>query len=70
METLVPGKSLSFLNHHIRCGDSLLGATPAPLARRFPDVALEPIEGTSGAPDGQGTPHQARARPMETGKRS
>ena len=28
MEALTPGKPLSFLDHHIQCGNSLLGATP------------------------------------------
>ncbi len=32
MEAIVPGKPLSFLDHHIQCGNSLLGATPALLA--------------------------------------
>ena len=29
MEALEPGKPLSFLDHHIQCGNSLLGTTPA-----------------------------------------
>ena len=29
MEAIEPGKPLSFLEHHIQCGNSLLGATPA-----------------------------------------
>jgi methylase of polypeptide subunit release factors len=45
MEALVPGKPLSFLDHHIQCGNSLLGATPALLSRGIPDAAFEPIEG-------------------------
>jgi hypothetical protein len=45
MEALVPGKPLSFLDHHIQCGNSLLGATPALLKRGIPDEAFEPIEG-------------------------
>ncbi len=45
MEALVPGKPLSFLDHHIQCGNSLLGATPALLKRGIPDAAFEPIEG-------------------------
>jgi hypothetical protein len=45
MEALDPGKPLSFLDHHIQCGNSLLGATPALLARGIPDEAFEPIEG-------------------------
>jgi hypothetical protein len=45
LEALEPGKPLSFLDHHIRCGNSLLGATPALLAGGIPDEAFEPIEG-------------------------
>jgi len=45
LEALEPGKPLSFLDHHIRCGNSLLGATPALLAQGIPDEAFEPIEG-------------------------
>ena len=45
MEALVPGKPLSFLDHHIHCGNSLLGTTPALLKRGIPDSAFEPIEG-------------------------
>ncbi|VTR91556.1 Putative type II DNA modification enzyme OS=bacterium UASB14 GN=U14_03333 PE=4 SV=1 [Gemmata massiliana] len=39
------GKPLSFLEHHIQCGNSLLGTTPALLAKGIPDEAFEPIEG-------------------------
>src|SRR5262249_4842373 len=45
MEALEPGKPLSFLKHHVQCGNSLLGATPALLANGIPDEAFEPIEG-------------------------
>ncbi|MGD0039051.1 MAG: N-6 DNA methylase, partial [Isosphaeraceae bacterium] len=45
MEALEPGKPLSFLDHHIQVGNSLLGATPASLRRGIPDEAFEPIEG-------------------------
>ena len=45
MESLEPGKPLSFLDHHIQCGNSLLGTTPALLAKGIPDEAFEPIEG-------------------------
>ncbi|HEY1353700.1 MAG TPA: N-6 DNA methylase [Ktedonobacteraceae bacterium] len=45
MEAIEPGKPLSFLDAHIRCGDSLLGATPALLRRGIPNEAFEPIEG-------------------------
>ena len=45
MEALEPGKPLSFLDHHIQCGNSLLGTTPALLARGIPDDAFTAIEG-------------------------
>lgn len=45
MEALEPGKPLSFLDHHIQVGNSLLGATPALLDSGIPDAAFEPIEG-------------------------
>ncbi len=45
MEAIEPGKPLSFLEHHIQCGNSLLGVTPALLAKGIPDSAFEPIEG-------------------------
>ena len=45
LETLEPGKPLSFLDHHIRCGNSLIGATPELIAGGLPDEAFKPIEG-------------------------
>jgi hypothetical protein len=45
MEAIVPGKPLSFLDAHIKCGNSLLGTTPALLRNGIPDEAFEPIEG-------------------------
>jgi len=45
MEALEPGRPLSFLDHHILWGNSLLGATPALLASGIPDEAFKPLEG-------------------------
>ena len=45
LESLEPGKPLSFLDHHIRTGNSLLGATPEVIAAGLPDEAFTPIEG-------------------------
>jgi hypothetical protein len=45
LESMEPGKPLSFLDHHIKIGNSLLGATPALLAKGIPDDAFDPIEG-------------------------
>lgn len=45
MEAVEPGKPLSFLEHHIVCGNSLLGVTPALLALGIPDDAFTALEG-------------------------
>lgn len=45
LEALEPGKPLSFLDHHIRIGNSLLGATPKLIAAGIPDEAFTAIEG-------------------------
>jgi hypothetical protein len=45
LEALEPGKPLSFLDHHIRVGNSLLGATPELIAAGLPDDAFTAIEG-------------------------
>ena len=45
MEAIEPGRPLSFLEHHIQCGNSLLGTTPRLLADGVPDDAFKPIEG-------------------------
>ncbi|MBW3635349.1 MAG: N-6 DNA methylase, partial [Armatimonadetes bacterium] len=45
MEALEPGKPLSFLDSHIRCGNALLGATPTLLDKGIPDDAFKPLEG-------------------------
>lgn len=45
MEALEPGRPLSFLDHRIVCGNSLLGTTPALMAGGIPDEAFTAIEG-------------------------
>ena len=45
LEALEPGKPLSFLDHHIRVGNSLLGTTPELIAAGLPDDAFSAIEG-------------------------
>lgn len=45
LEAMEPGKPLSFLDHHIQCGNSLLGATPALIAAGLPDDTFTAIEG-------------------------
>jgi Eco57I restriction-modification methylase len=45
MEALEPGRPLSFLDHRIICGNSLLGTTPALMAGGIPDDVFIAIEG-------------------------
>jgi hypothetical protein len=45
LDARAPDIALSCLDHHIQCGDSLLGATPALLAQGIPDTAFTPIAG-------------------------
>ena len=47
MEALEPGRPLSFLDAHIKCGSSLLGATPDLIAIGIPDDAFKRIEGVA-----------------------
>jgi len=45
LEAIEPGKPLTFLDHHLKRGNSLLGATPALIERGIIDEAFNPIEG-------------------------
>lgn len=45
LEAIEPSKPLSFLNHHIRVGNSLFGTTPKLIAAGLPDDAFIAIEG-------------------------
>lgn len=45
LEALEPGKPLSFLDHHIRVGNSLLGTTPELVEAGLPDDAFKPRQG-------------------------
>ncbi len=45
MEALEPGKPLTFIDHHIQCGNSVVGATPALLKAGIPNEAFKGIEG-------------------------
>lgn len=45
MESLDPGKPLSFLDHHIQCGNSLIGATTKLLKEGIPDAAFNSADG-------------------------
>ncbi len=45
LEAMEPGKPLSYLEHHIRVGNSLIGTTPELIAAGLPNEAFKPIEG-------------------------
>jgi hypothetical protein len=45
LEAVEPGKPLSFLDAHVRCGNSLLGTAPELLAAGIPDAAYEATTG-------------------------
>jgi len=45
LETVHPGNSLGFLNHHLRSCNSLLGTTPDLIAAGLPDDTFTAIEG-------------------------
>lgn len=45
LEAIEPNKPLSFLDHHIRVGNSLFGATPKLITAGLPDEAFIAIEG-------------------------
>jgi hypothetical protein len=45
LESLAPGKPLSFLDAHIQCGDSLVGVSPGLDIREIPDEAFNPAFG-------------------------
>lgn len=45
LESMEAGKPLAFLDAHIRCGDALLGATPALLKRGLPDEVFAALTG-------------------------
>jgi type I restriction-modification system DNA methylase subunit len=51
LEATEPGKPLSFLDHHIQCGNSLLGATPQiRIPQLQPDPAVRTMRETSSPP--------------------
>jgi hypothetical protein len=45
MEALDPGRPLSFLDAHVKCGNSLLGTTSDLMMDGIPDDAFKPLEG-------------------------
>jgi hypothetical protein len=45
LETMEPGRPLSYLDTNIRVGDSLLGVAPRLLREGIPEAAFKPLEG-------------------------
>ena len=45
LTAMTPGRPLSFLDHHIKVGNALLGTTPALLADGIPDAAYTALTG-------------------------
>ena len=45
LEALEPGKPLGFLDAHIKCGNALIGATPALIDRRHPRQGIQADRG-------------------------
>ena len=45
INALVKDKPLNFLDHHIKCGNSLIGTTPELMAKGIPSEAFNAIEG-------------------------
>lgn len=45
LEGMEPGTPLAFLDAHIKCGNSLIGATPQAIAEGIPDGAYRPLVG-------------------------
>jgi N-6 DNA Methylase len=45
IEGHMPGRPLTFLDHRIKCGNSLIGATPEAVAEGLPEGAFTPVSG-------------------------
>ena len=45
LEALEPGKPLGFLDARVKCGNALVGVTPALMVGGIPDEAFKPVEG-------------------------
>jgi hypothetical protein len=66
MDAVEPGKPLSFLDHHILTGNSLLGTTPALMKDGIPNDAFKPIEGDDRAFCSEYKKQNKRERQQET----
>jgi hypothetical protein len=49
LESLDPRKPLGFLDHRIKCGNSIIGVTPELISKGIPDDAFKPVEGDDSA---------------------
>jgi len=47
INAIVRDKPLNFLDHHIKCGNSLIGTTPELMEKGIPTEAFNPVEGDS-----------------------
>ncbi|MCL7414143.1 MAG: N-6 DNA methylase, partial [ANME-2 cluster archaeon] len=45
INAIVRNRPLNFLDHHIKCGNSLIGATPELMKKGIPTEAFNPVEG-------------------------
>lgn len=45
LEGMTPGSPLDLLDPHLKCGNALIGATPAQMRGGVPDAAFTPVEG-------------------------
>jgi hypothetical protein len=85
LATLSAGKPLTFLDHHLACGNSLLGASPVDVARQPPGVTSRawpvaihhssrmPISNRRWqrlSPSGAGSRRRATTRPMSCARRN
>lgn len=66
LEAMTPGKPLSFLDHHIKIGNALLGTTPALLYGGIPDAAFVALTGDDKATVNAWKKHNAKQRSGQT----
>lgn len=71
LDALEPGRPLSFLEHRVQCGNSLLGVTPALLEKGIPNEAFKALKGDdrrmcSGLKKENKKEHEARAGGQST----
>jgi len=69
INALVRDKPLNFLDHHLKCGDSLIGATSELIATGVPDEAFEPIGDNEFGPIGDSKSVAGRVRGLNKRQR-